>query len=590
MKTGFKKCLAMFVPLVLIGFVLGTTGCYFETNDDRYITAILSGVITGSPDAHVTYVNYLLTFPLAFLYQLTVKVPWYGGMLLFFQWLIYASILYSAYSRCRKWFHVVSVTAAAGCFFLAYYYLVGAIQYTSTAVLLALAGYACLLLQEDKKAGFGFFGCLNLLGFLLRSKAMLMVQPLGLAAVLVAMVGEKAEWKVRSRQLLSMAAGLGLILCLGTIGTAIGYHGEAWKSYQQFNDMRTAMSDYYGVPDYEEVRDILEDYQISRAKYEAFGTGMILDWKADAECNKYLNAYVVNKGKKDFQIGELLKGIYHGSIDGVPLDISHMTIVAWAIFLIWMILRRHWKQLCAGAALLGGARMIVWGYLIYGGRIRSWVVVPLMACEVMLLFILVFIDCQKSAIAQREKVALILGGLLVCVTSFSSGMQQWRYVEEVNRGQKVYMEWLRQIQEYCQNQPQSRYLIDSRTTSFCTGSVLETSAYHPVNAVFGGGWFSNMPAVQRRLEDYLGNAEGFYFLMYANENGDQEKLPAFTYLSEEMGQMPRLVERLMTSHGGMYAVYYFEGAFPFSQSTSAAAQIFEEPERKNEREVSACIQ
>lgn len=562
MEMRLKKCLVLSVPLVMLGFVVYKTGCYFETNDDRYIASILSGVITGSPDAHAIYVNYLLTYLLALLYRLTTKVPWYGGMLLMFQWLLYASVLDSAYSRCKRWVHLICATVMIGGFFIAYYYMAGLIEFTSTAAMLASAGYACLLLHDNKKTGFTLFLCLNLLAFLLRSLAMLMVQPLGLAVLLVAMSGEKIEWKTMGKQLLPLAAGLLLILFLGTVGNKVGYHGEDWKRYERFIDMEGALFDYYGIPDYEEISGILEQYHISQKKYEACCARMILDWKVDAECDEQLKDYVVNRGRKDFKLGDLLEKVYSFSIADSQWNMNRMTVAAWILFLVWMLVRRNWKQLFTGVVLLGGARTAVWTYLIWGGRTPLRVTIPLLACEVLLLLALVWINYQKTDSAQWKKALLIAGGFLFCMAGISSGRQQSRYIGEINKGQEIYMEGLREIQEYCQMQPQKRFLLDSKSLSFYTGSVFETSVYHPVNAVIGGGWFSNAPVVQQRLEDYLGEAEGFYFLIYAD--GKQEETPAFAYLAEEMGETPKFVEQWTASHGGNYAVYYFEGAFPFS--------------------------
>lgn len=562
MGMRLKKCLALSVPLVLLGFVMYKTGCYFETNDDRYITSILSGVITGSPDAHAIYVNYLLTFPLSLLYRITIKVPWYGGMLFLFQWLIYASVLESAYSSCRKWVHLILVTAMVGGFFIAYYYIVGLIEFTSTAAMLASAGYACILLHDNRRTGYVLFAALNLFGFLLRSKAMLMVQPLGLAAVLVIMIGEKGEWKILAKKMLFVTTGVLFALCLGLVGCVIGYHGEGWRRCEQFIDLQTVLFDYHESPDYEEIRNILNDYQISKNKYEAFCDYIVLDWKVDAECDRRLISYVENTRAKDFRIKDLLEQVYEISIARSQWDMNRITIAAWFLFLLWMILRRNWKQLFTGVIFLGGARMAVWTYLAWGGRIPARVTIPLLACEVLLLLALVWIDCQKTESALWKKSVLILGGFLFCMVSILSGRQQSRYIGENNRGQKIYMEGLREIQEYCGSRPQERFLIDSRSLSFYAGSALETSVYHPVNYVIGGGWFSNAPVVQQRLESYLGNAEGFYFLIYAD--GNQEESPAFTYLVEEMGEEPELTDLWTASHGGSYAVYYFEGGFPFS--------------------------
>ena len=59
----------------------------------------------------------------------------------------------------------------------------GLIQYTSTAALLAMAGYACLIMHSDERKGIIIFGIFEMLAFLLRSDSMLMIQPFGITTV-----------------------------------------------------------------------------------------------------------------------------------------------------------------------------------------------------------------------------------------------------------------------------------------------------------------------------------------------------------------------------------------------------------------------
>ena len=60
-NTLTKKNSIIFLSLCITGFwillIYAKTGIVFETNDDRYITEILSGTLTGSPEAHATHVN-----------------------------------------------------------------------------------------------------------------------------------------------------------------------------------------------------------------------------------------------------------------------------------------------------------------------------------------------------------------------------------------------------------------------------------------------------------------------------------------------------------------------------------------------------
>ena len=564
-----RGSLAMLFSAALLYFVWHKTGIYFETNDDRYIASILSGVITGTPDAHVIYVNYLLALPLSLLYRFTTEVPWYGGMLVLFQCLACGVILDSAYTRCRRWFHLIPVTAVAMGVFIGYYYYAGLLQYTSTAALLAITGYVCLLLRKDKRTGLVWFVFFELLGYLLRSQAMLMLQPLGMAAVLAALAEERGIlWKEKVREFLYVAAGVFLILCLGTTGNLIGYHGEAWDRYEQFNDTMTLLFDYYGKPDYEEVSDILEEHNVSREKYEAYCSYMILDWKVAKDCEERLGAYAAEKRRKPFETGKLIGQIYDNSLN-FQWKISRLTLIAWGIFFLWMLINKRFRMLLGGVLFLGGARMAVWGYLIWRGRTPMRVTLPLLACEVMLLLSLIWLewsgfDSKAHHRPKFWKTAVLLAGCGVfCMAGISSGRLESRYLRELNEGQRIFMKGLSEIQEYCESHPQNRYLIDANSLNSYKGSAFESSVYHPVNAVISGGWFSASPAIQGRLEDYLGEASGFYFLIYAD--GGQEDTPQFAYLVREMGGEPKFVEQWTASHGGSYSVYYFEGPFPFSQ-------------------------
>ena len=71
-------------------------GIYFESNDDRNITEILSGAFGGRPDAHTVYVNYWLSVLLSGLYRITLQIPWYGLMLLLFHMMSYVCLLYTS--------------------------------------------------------------------------------------------------------------------------------------------------------------------------------------------------------------------------------------------------------------------------------------------------------------------------------------------------------------------------------------------------------------------------------------------------------------------------------------------------------------
>ncbi len=167
------------IALFYILIVWKVAGIYFETNDDKYFAEILSGALTGAPDPHTIYMNFFLSWPLSLLYRITVRIPWYGIMLIMCHFAVYTSLLQSIGIRMKTVKGYVISVGLMLCFCLINAYVTLNIQWTSTAALLAVAGYVCLLLREDSKKGLMMFFFFELAAFLLRDQAMLMIQPLG---------------------------------------------------------------------------------------------------------------------------------------------------------------------------------------------------------------------------------------------------------------------------------------------------------------------------------------------------------------------------------------------------------------------------
>ena len=261
-----KKCI-IFLSLIIAGFwillIYAKTGIIFETNDDRYISEILSGTLTGSPEAHTTHVNYLLCLPLMLLYRITGSVAWYGWMLVLCQIFCYTVL---CYLFLKKW-GVFSLPFYFGILFSGFY-MTGLLQYTSTAALLAVTGYVCFYLIDDSRKSLGVFFAAELLALFIRQQAMLMIQPLGMLTLLGLTLSDKTTFIPKAdnkavesrlnerkfftrsflsdyiRQCIIPVSTLILAIVIGILGNFIGYHSADWKEYLRFNDARTEMFDY----------------------------------------------------------------------------------------------------------------------------------------------------------------------------------------------------------------------------------------------------------------------------------------------------------------------------------------------------------
>ena len=320
-----KRQISLIRNLITVGTILlfasflwiKDMGVYFETNDDRIIAEILSGVHSLTQDPHTIHENYLLMLPLSLLYKITSGVSWYGWSLLLCHataWFVTES---SFLSRCKNWKDYLAVLIGLSGLFLGSLELIGRIQFTSTAVILAISGYIALYLEENRKKGYVLFFVTELLAFCVRYKAMLMIQPLGgivwlgLALVQLGKTGWSRErllekGKEAGRLLLIWAA----IFLLGGFGNIIGYHSEDWKDFLKFSETRAQLFDYHGAPNYEDVKDILDRYDVTENVYDGFCNYNILDWEVSTDCIEELVEFQKQKAGQKITLGEAFRSSF----------------------------------------------------------------------------------------------------------------------------------------------------------------------------------------------------------------------------------------------------------------------------------------
>lgn len=161
-----RKAVIMETALITTVFIYvliwKAVGFYFQTNDDRLIGEILSGALTGTPDAHTVCVNWLLCLPLSWLYKYFPGVPWYGLTLLLFCFLVCCVLLYGLLNWGNNLWQWACLLGLGVCLIAAGTYMLSSVQFTSVAAMLAGIGYTCLLW---KKKNYALFLLCELLAF-----------------------------------------------------------------------------------------------------------------------------------------------------------------------------------------------------------------------------------------------------------------------------------------------------------------------------------------------------------------------------------------------------------------------------------------
>ena len=556
-SAGISLCISIFM-LMAVWF---RAGIYFESNDDRLISEILSGTYGGQPEAHTVYVNYLLSLLLASLYKITIHIPWHGFMLLLFQALAYALMFNGVLNLCKSKIQMFAGAGVVMALFLQNFYSTAKIQFTSTAILLTVAGYVYLLLYQDgKRRKMYVYAFFMLCAYMLRRDSMLMMQPLGLAAVAgLLLIDKKKNFRTK---MLSFFTVLGIIagcIMLGEIGNAIGYHSAEWKEYNRYNNAETVLFDYCGKPEYEEIADILSKYNVSRAEYEAYREYVIVGGNLDADCAEEIAMYA--KSKHVFPaLRELIAAYKNMMWENKIWGVNRITVVIMLIALVMIALYGQYQFLLP-VVLIKGAAYVIWGYLLYRGRIPNRVILPLYSGEAamyLVIILLLVVHTEKKKLWKG--ICTLAVGAVFFTMCYQSCRQQYRFLQPQNEGMKQYMQGMWEINDYCDSHPDQKYLLDSLSLSYYSGSVSESRFNGPHNNLVLGSWYSYSPVMQEAIKKYLADADkGVYLIMYDFGNGETN--PTIVYLQEKTNAQAVLVDEFYASHGGRYLVYYFGGKF-----------------------------
>ncbi len=562
MKKTHKHLLAFAISTFYIVAVYFLIGIYFSTNDDRFMGELMSGAITGNLESHLVYVNYLLSLPLSLLYRITTGISWFGILLVLFHWFSCYCILDSFYSKAKTKTDICISTILAGLLFLTELYLISQISYTMTASFMATAGYVCLLLNENKKSRLGYFTVLELLAFLLRDKAMLMIQPLGFAVFFGLVLIDKNETvKTKLLQFIKTGAILIAIVAFGFIGNKIGYHSEHWKIYNEYNAARTTLFDYSEFPPYEDVSHILEKYNISETDYNAYAKYTILDWELSLDCVKELADYIDEKQSSP-SLSAVLNDFKTATFEENYWQVNTVLLCGFVCTILFLLISKNFLGFIPFVCFTL-ARTVIWLYLLYEGRFPLRIAMPLFTCELVLLVTMNFyLYCQKKPYTKWQNIILVMISAILGVIGLWSFKIQFVNFRQMNQTHAIYMHGFDEVVDYCNENSENRYILDTLNFIWYNGEVLDGTIYGERNCISAGSWLAGASTLFEGNKKYLEHTEnGFYYIMLSEDENTEEELthPSVLYLADISNSTPYVADSFVASHGGTYSVIHFDG-------------------------------
>jgi len=562
-KTNRIRLLMEFVLTVLFfGTVYALTGFVYETQDDFYIESILSGRLTGKNEWWILEYNHpLLMIPLSWLYALTRAVNWYGILLILLRGMTCYFLLHGLAKKTRDWIRYGTVVIIYFGFLLGFYYASTRIQYTSTAGILSISGYACYILYRDRRWRGILFLAIELFAYALRPNAMMIMVPMGMVILLFLLLDKQSGDAKNSVDVLKQVS---IPICIvvgiigfGTITFALLRTNPLIEASANETKARMEIFDYAYHPEYEEVKDILEQKGWTEKKYQAFLQYMILDYDAqDGVLQKIAMRKPADDHSEDNMIS-IIKKVYKATWSYEIGGISLTVILLWAVAMLTVLCTARWTYL-AVAVDFQIAKMIAWGYTIWIHRSPVRVTLPLMYAEAlagMLIFVsaLADVEFRKSILT---KVMVLSSTAFVLFYSYCTMREAYHQIKAL-RNQKdaenYVSQSLEQCQDYCKEHSENAFILSNEICTFYRKDVLSNKITFD-NYVLSGDWFSILPGYTDYVQGYLVSKKNCYFLI-------NESIPEFVrnaklnYLEEYFGYTPVLRDSIDLASGEKCNVY-----------------------------------
>lgn len=563
------------------------TDFIYLTNDDMYLQAIVSGEISGKPDPHMIYSNYILGMMLSFLYSCTTQVPWYGIYLLSVCFLCAWIVLYRCVSKCEKnGSRIAVILLFLVICFCAVFRHIAMIQYTVVA---AFAGgtavfYAMTIdMRTEKKQLIGEYVIVLFLAFLslvIREKVFFMMVPFAAFGWLGKWIAEPDKSKTNNIGYISLLISivcLMLVVCgIDRIAYRIGDDGEAWKEYKQYNKAREQIMDYNSYPDYDSNHKFYEELGISKASYEGVSKYYLLlpqkDYNGETMPIIAEKAIAIGKGSHTLseRLTAVVKNFIQCNLNYSDRPMNIVVYATWLCMVVLLVLSKS-KNMLWQLALLFAARMGMWLYIIYQGRYPDRITQGLYFVELLVLIAIFVLNRNLLDDKTFIKKGFLIGAVvLICVPSLYIGINKAIAVKGENSGKLYFGTSYQQVKEYCAENKDNLYLMDMNSASFFSFSIFKSvKGDNGIcdNLLPLGSWPVKSPLITENLERYniqditgeLMDNEHVYFVFKDSEATPSQYLINF-YNSEFEGVNVELKQAdvLKTDVGIDYIFYRLE--------------------------------
>lgn len=566
----FHKKIAYLCSLIacIIGFLVirRVFDFYYDMNDDVLIKDILSGLYTGTPDAHCVQMLYPLSWILKNLYAYNSNIPWFGlfevGLTGLCCVLLIARTQYIVVVHInRKVTRVLAVICiyVCACFFkmgLELWELV-MYQYTVLSGTLAVTATYLVFTDDDFKINENILPVILLvLSFNIRTEMFLLLCPFIGVAGFCKWISEGIN-KETCRKYISFLA---IIVCSLATCFAINYaaySSEEWKEFNQLFDARTTIYDFTGVPDFETNMAYYDSQLVYESDYDRLvDYNYVLSDRVNAHLMTSLAEYALENNTRSktvaYAVFEVVRGVASWRTpgqkaqltdenspfyeEGVKLHVPYNILIV-LLYVLAIIAAIYAKDIkwAYMLPLLLVMRFICWGYIYYRGRVNARIAHPLYFMEVMLLVAVLLValgETEYVSAKNRSRTCWLLTAAFIGFTVIT-GFYIPGNVKDIKNKSELREELNERadaLYAYTVSNPREYYLLDVYSTvNFSERLMMDEGHINSkANTQLAGGWIALSP-----LDEYKSS---FY--------GDDYK-----FVTAEVREDIELIDEIKSSDG-----------------------------------------
>lgn len=501
----FAFLLSFVITAIYFVFVYQNIPFIYDINDDVAMRNVAAGVITGSPDAHLLHIKYILGLVIAGMYRIAPGLDWYGLILIGIILFAFSMILYRGLMAERSlWWKGTYILLALLLFTCLGLQHVTAFQWTTTAAIAGAAGIYLFYTSDTKdrircyvEEGISVF--LILLSLMVRDDVFLMVLPIAALCF---------WWKYGSLEKhgkchftlkhpwVPGALAIGVLLILGM--EAFAYRSHEWREFRSYNTNREAIMDYYDLPAYEEAPEIYDSLGFTPEeaenlqRYSLYLTENLYSENMAKLAAYSKEAYLERHSLKE-RVSSGLRGIYeHMSKDTYHL--TNLLCLCMIALTVGFALGKNKRQLYLAEAVLA-VWAAFWMYLGFRNRILERVGFALYLLAFLTMLAIFYQMCREAREKKKENKFLSKGILAAgfCGVLLLIGSMTFKTVEGNNTWRRDYNLQFLDVNRYMAEHPENVYFMTTFSIETYTDNFTIRRNFEFSNLLSVGGWHTFSP-------------------------------------------------------------------------------------------------